>query len=113
MSIQVEAENVSVDEVQVALNAIWASAISDADTRSEVTAILGTDDVPEAVPLVARPGEDNYGVLELIMIAATGRVVGTYTEKMLDKLFNDVIWPKLEARFGEGIRKRDNKSDGG
>ena len=105
MFVKLSVDDVSVDEVQETLQRTWATALEEPLTRARIEDALGTADLPEEVPMIAKAGAENFGVLELILIAAAGRLVATIPERLLVKVFDEVLWPRIQAKFGEGVKK--------
>lgn len=107
MYVALDVDDVSVDEVQEALQKAWAAALEEPLTRTWIQDLVGTTDLPVQVPMTVTAGAENFGALELILIAAAGRLAATIPERLLVKVFDEVLWPRIQAKFGEGVKKRD------
>ena len=108
MQLDLIAKETTVDDVRSTMRQAWADAI----TSGAVSSILN-DELPDLAadvttadfPFTVEPGEDGYGFIELIAIAVAGRLVSTIPERLLVRLFDEVIWPKLTSRFGSSLKR--------
>ena len=110
MQVHLQADGVSAVEVQEALEASWSSMRSDGTIAMEL-AELGFDDQALAIasPLEAVPGKEGFGAVELIMIGATAGLAARLSDRALEQLWVQYLWPRLKVRFGRNI---EPKADG-
>ena len=89
-----EAEGIPLEVLQRAINDAWSELAPGSPC-----------------PYIAERPAEGLGVIETFWVALVARVVGEFTVRGLDLLWNEVIYPQLEAKFGTSLQ-RAKRSEG-
>lgn len=98
---------ISVDEVQAFIQTVWEDFRDDPEYRQESVgddAVLAGLEQEAAAPLQAKPNAEGTGLVTTILIAAAGGISAQYGVRALDTLWNRVILPRLQKKFGDRIK---------
>lgn len=110
MRIHVRAPDVGTEELQQAVDGAWTAFMRSDLSGYPEFASLSEDVRGGSGAFEVSAEREGFGVVELILIAAAGRLVATIPERVLVRFFDDVIWPKLQNRFGGSVsRVRDEQ----
>ena len=96
---------ISPENIDQTLIDVWQELQSNAASRNFVAQNVGMDPeelVWQSPPFVSRTGASNFGVCTTILIFVGLR----FAESLTDKVFDEVFWPRIKAKFGEHVSRQ-------
>ncbi|OHV76809.1 hypothetical protein LCM4579_27320 [Ensifer sp. LCM 4579] len=106
MQFTLEASDVALEDLQSTIDAALIKLAS--DDSNDIRKELG----PDAVAALSRPeafeasrGKEGFGAVELVLIAAAGRLLASVPERLVVRIFDEYVWPRLQSRFGSAISR--------
>jgi hypothetical protein len=107
MRRQYISKNVSLSMIEQAVDDLCEQLRSNPQLRSEAIEAgvnLEAFDMDNECPFEVQRTAEGIGVIETFLIAVAARIAGEYVVRGLDKLWDDVFWPRLEQRFGDMLQ---------
>jgi hypothetical protein len=106
---------VSDEDVQNELQTIWDTLRTDPQLEELAREVGIAPDVikqQQLTPFQATRPEAQFGIAETILISVLGGVLTHVTKSGLDLLWQRVIWPRLEKRFGADLEPKEDAASG-